>query len=102
MISEQRRYGDIGHVSRCRFLFCTFYINRPAYCADDAVFIFREQKYYIYKKYCRRIKGEKAMTVKERILTIRLIDKAGKNPDCARRLGVEVTEPDKIKKEVRK
>ena len=42
------------------------------------------------------------MTVKERILTIRLIDKAGKNPDCARRLGVEVINHDKVKKGVRK
>ena len=42
------------------------------------------------------------MTVKERILAIRLIYKAGRNPDYARQLGVETGSTDKGKREVKK
>lgn len=40
------------------------------------------------------------MTVKERVLTIRLIEKAKRDPDFAKKLGVEIINENEKKEEV--
>lgn len=47
-------------------------------------------------------RGVLGMTVKGRILTIRLIEKAKRDPDYAKRLGVKIIQNDEKKAEVEK
>ena len=44
-------------------------------------------------------KGDKKMSVKARILALRLLEKQKKKPELFKQLGIEVTMQEKVKKE---
>jgi len=71
-------------------LFCYLSINTTFYFADVMISVFREKDYHNYVLRKNKIKEVVTLSVRERILALRLLEKQKKNPELAKQLGIDI------------
>lgn len=74
------------------FLFCYFSINNTSYLADTTISLCIKKIYHksVVRKHKQKYKEVVALTVRQRVLALRLYEKQKKNPELAKQLGIEI------------
>lgn len=82
-------------------LFCCYSVIATLYFADMMISIFYKKDYHDYaiRKHKSNLKKVVTLSVRERILALRLLEKQKEKPELAKQLGIGIT---MVKKEEQK